>query len=123
MAWVRQDSMSVMKGLDVIAQTNSLLSELLITEAGCDGVYYCVQSGEPDRFTAEEYRKIVRPSDLYVLERANRFSDNNIIHLCGRMPVQMHEVPDEPVFVGLSYVRDSCGDVFRHILSPFLCFI
>ena len=83
MAWVREDGMSVMKGLDIIAQTNALLCELLITEAGCDGVYYCVQSGEYDRFTKEEYRRIVRPSDLYVLERANRFSDNNIIHLCG----------------------------------------
>ena len=83
MEWVRQDPMAVMKGLDIIAQTNSLLSELLITEAGCDGIYYCVQSGEYDRFSEEEYRKIVRPSDLYVLERANRFSENNIIHLCG----------------------------------------
>jgi len=83
MAWVRKDKMSVMKGLDVIAQTNALLCELLIKEAGCDGVYYCVQSGEYDRFTEEEYREIVRPSDLYVLERANRYSENNIIHLCG----------------------------------------
>ena len=83
MEWVKSDKISVMKGLDVIAQSNALLSELLISEAGCDGVYYCVQSGEYDRFTEEEYREIVRPSDLYVLERANRYSENNIIHLCG----------------------------------------
>ena len=50
-----------MQALDVIAQTNALLAELLITEAGCDGVYYCVQGGEYDRFTPEEYRKIITP--------------------------------------------------------------
>ena len=82
-AMVREDKNAVMHALDTIAQTNALLAELLITEAGCDGLYYCVQSGEYDRFTEEEYRTVVRPSDLYVLEHANRFSENNIIHMCG----------------------------------------
>lgn len=83
MKMVREDTNAVMHALDIIGQTNALIAELLIREAGCDGIYYCVQSGEYDRFTQEEYRKIVRPSDLYVLEHANRFSDNNIIHMCG----------------------------------------
>lgn len=82
-AMVREDKNAVMHALDAIAQTNALLAELLITEAGCDGLYYCVQSGEYDRFTEKEYRSVVRPSDLYVLEHANRFSENNIIHMCG----------------------------------------
>ena len=83
MNFIKEDKYSVMKALDVIAQTNALLCELLIKEAGCDGVYYCVQGGEYTRFTEAEYREIIRPSDLYVLERANRYSENNIIHLCG----------------------------------------
>lgn len=83
MAYIREDKNAVMQALDVIAQSNALLSELLITEAGCDGVYYCVQGGEYDRFTPEEYKAIITPSDLYVLEHANRFSDNNIMHMCG----------------------------------------
>ena len=83
MEHVRKDRNAVMRALDAIGQTNALLSELLITEAGCDGIYYCVQNGEYDRFLPEEYRKIVRPSDLYVLEHANRFSENNILHMCG----------------------------------------
>ena len=74
MEHVRSNPNAVMHALDAIAQSNALLAEKLITEAGCDGVYYCVQSGEPNRFKPEEYRKIVRPSDLYVLEHANRFS-------------------------------------------------
>ena len=47
---IREDKNSLMYALDVIAQTNAMLAELLITEAGCDGIYYCVQGGEYDRF-------------------------------------------------------------------------
>jgi len=83
MKHIREDKNAVMHGLDVIAQTNAMLAELLITEAGCDGIYYCVQGGEFDRFSEKEYASIIRPSDLYVLEHANRFSENNILHMCG----------------------------------------
>ena len=31
----------------------------------------------------EEYKEMIAPSDLYVLEHANRFSENNIMHCCG----------------------------------------
>ncbi len=83
MEHIREDKNALMHALDVIGQTNAVLAEQLITEAGCDGIYYCVQGGEFDRFSEEEYASIIRPSDLYVLEHANRFSDNNIIHMCG----------------------------------------
>ena len=83
MEYIHEDRNAVMKALDVIAQSNALLAELLITEAGCDGVYYCVQGGEYTRFTPEEYRATITPSDLYVLEHANRYSDNNMLHMCG----------------------------------------
>ena len=80
---IRENKLAVMHALDVIAQDNALLAELLIREAGCDGVYYCVQGGEEGRFTPEEYREMIAPSDLYVLEHANRFSEYNIMHCCG----------------------------------------
>lgn len=83
MKYLYQDINAVLKGLDAIAQSSALLAELLITEAGCDGIYYCVQGAEKDRFTAKQYEKFVRPSDLYVLEHANRYSDTNVLHMCG----------------------------------------
>jgi hypothetical protein len=83
MKHLREDPDAILYALDVIAQDNALLSELLITEGGCDGIYYCVQGGEMDRFTYDEYRKWITPSDKYVLEHANRFSTNNILHCCG----------------------------------------
>lgn len=83
MKYIREDRNAVMAALDIIAVTNALLAKLLITEAGCDGVYYCVQGGEYSRFTEEEYKSMIAPSDLYVLEHANRYSENNILHMCG----------------------------------------
>lgn len=74
---------AVMFALDVAAQDNALLCEKLLTEAGVDGVYYCLQGGEKDRFTVEEYKRLIAPSDLKVIDRANKFSDMNVLHCCG----------------------------------------
>lgn len=83
MRHLKEDRLAVMHALDVIAQDHALLCELLVQEAGCDGVYFCVQGGEFGRFTPEEYWETVSPSELYVLEHANRVSDYNILHCCG----------------------------------------
>jgi uroporphyrinogen decarboxylase len=83
MKHLREDPEAVKHALDVIAQDNAALAELVITEAKNDGVYYCVQGGELDRMPHQLYRSAITPSDLYVLEQANKFSKYNILHLCG----------------------------------------
>lgn len=80
---VRDHSNDVLAALDSIACSLALLSRRVIQEAGADGIYFCAQSGEKGRFTPEEYHSWISPSDLYVLEHANRYSDSNILHLCG----------------------------------------
>ncbi len=90
MEHLRQDPESVLYALDVIAQSNALLAKLCVTEAGCDGVYYCVQGGEKERFTHEEYRRLITPSDKYVLEQVNQVSNNNILHCCGWAGIANH---------------------------------
>ena len=80
---LKEDPEAVLTALDRIAETQSVLSELLIEEAGIDGIYFPVQGGEWDRFTEEEYKKLIAPSELKVLSRANRVSDYNIMHCCG----------------------------------------
>ncbi len=90
MRHLREDPDAVAFALDVVAQDNALLCEKLITEAGIDGVYYCVQGGEKDRFTPEEYRALITPSDLQVLGHANRFSDCNVLHCCGWAGIPNH---------------------------------
>lgn len=83
MSHLREDPDAILYALDVVAEDNALLTELLLTEAQIDGVYFCVQGGEKNRFTVEEYKQYIAPSDLKVLSRANQFSDLNILHCCG----------------------------------------
>lgn len=96
---LKTNSEPVMAALDRIALTQAELSRRLIEEAGCDGVYYCVQGGEASRFSVDQYHQLVTPSDLYVLEHANRYSDNNIMHMCGwaGTPNQLEIWCDYPV--------------------------
>ena len=83
-AHIREDEEAVRHGLDVIAEDAATLAELVIREGGCEGIYLALQGAEEDRFpSAVDYRRIVMPSDLKVLVNANRYSDNNIAHLCG----------------------------------------
>ncbi|MGN1019606.1 MAG: uroporphyrinogen decarboxylase family protein [Aristaeellaceae bacterium] len=83
MEHLRREPEAIAYALDVIARDCCTLCELLLTDAGIDGVYYCVQGGEKNRFTPEEYRRLITPTDKRVLEYANRFSDANVLHCCG----------------------------------------
>lgn len=83
MRHLKEDPEAVMHALNVIAQDQATLAELIIKEGQCTGIYYCLQGGEVDRFTYEEYRQWITPSDRYVLDHANQITDNNMIHLCG----------------------------------------
>lgn len=90
MRHLREKPEAILYALEVIAEDASLLAEKLITEAGLDGVYYCVQGGEHDRFTAEEYRRLISPSDLRVLTHAQRFARANVLHCCGWAGIPNH---------------------------------
>lgn len=83
MEHLRKDPEAIAYALDVIAQDTCLLSELLLTEGGMDGIYYCVQGGEKNRFTPAYYREHITPTDLQVLRHANQFGDANVLHCCG----------------------------------------
>ena len=67
---------------DVIADDLKLLVQGIIQESGASGIFYSVQNGEENRFTAEEYENWVKPSDKKVLDYANTLSDMNAIHFC-----------------------------------------
>lgn len=90
MSHLKQDPAAIAYALEVVAKDNALLCELLFKEAKVDGIYYCVQGGEKDRFTPAEYRKFITPSDLAVLEHANRFGNLNVLHCCGWAGIPNH---------------------------------
>jgi uroporphyrinogen-III decarboxylase len=83
MKHLQEDPESVMYALDVIAKDQAMLAELVMTEGQCTGIYYCLQGGEVDRFTYDQYRGWVTPSDRAVLDHANQVSNNNMLHFCG----------------------------------------
>ena len=80
---MKADPEAMKYACSVIARDAKALVKGLIEEAGCDGIYYCVQNAETFRFTAEEYRRQVTPSDKEVLDYANTLSAHNILHCCG----------------------------------------
>ncbi len=82
MKMIRENPEAVKYACRVIAEDLKILVKGIVEDAGADGIFYSVQNGEVDRFTAEEYRDWVMPSDLEVLNYANSLSSMNAIHLC-----------------------------------------
>lgn len=82
MAHLSENPQAVTSALDAIAEDTCELIRLLIEEAGCEGVFIPLQGGEVDRFTPEEYEKLISPSENKLFQVANQLSDYNIVHLC-----------------------------------------
>lgn len=83
MSCVWEDPEAVKHACNVIGDDVKHLVKGVLTEAGCDGIFYSVQSAEVNRFAYEEYRNWVMPGDKLVLDYANSLSSLNIIHCCG----------------------------------------
>ena len=82
MRLIREDPEAMKNACAAAAEDQKALVKGVLEEAGVDGIFYSVQNGEKDRFTYEEYRAFVTPSDRAVLDTANALSDMNAIHFC-----------------------------------------
>ncbi len=83
MQHLKEDPQAILYALDVVAQDQMTLCEKLMHEAKIDGIYYCVQGGEKNRFSIEEYRTLITPSDKKVLEYAKQIGAVSVLHCCG----------------------------------------
>jgi uroporphyrinogen decarboxylase len=81
--YFRADADAVAYALEGISEDIADLAELVIKEAGAEGIYLSVQNPGNGEFTYDEYRKYITPSEKFVLARANEASQNNILHCCG----------------------------------------
>lgn len=79
---MRQDPDAVKFALDVLAKDLCYLTELLMTQGQMDGIYFSVNNSHR-LIPLERYAKYITPSELVVLETANRFGDDQILHICG----------------------------------------
>ena len=80
---IRKNPDAVLHACDVIAEDEIRLIDALIHEAGADGIFYSVQNAEKNRFSLEEYKKWVEPSDRKVLDFINSVSECSVLHCCG----------------------------------------
>lgn len=78
-----QDAAALKHVLEVIGQDIASLSRRVIEEAGADGIYLSVQSIQDSRISADDYKAVIAPSELAVLEAANAAGGVNILHICG----------------------------------------
>ena len=82
MQLIREDPEAMKYACGVIAEDVKLLVHGIIKEAGADGIFFSVQNAEENRFTYEEYRQWITPTEKPVLDYANTLSSMNAIHLC-----------------------------------------
>lgn len=71
------------RALGEIAKDISELARRVITEGRADGIYLSVQNIQEDGISKEDYRKYISPSELAVLESANKLTPYNLLHICG----------------------------------------
>ena len=79
---MQQDADAVKYALDVLGEDMCYLAGLVMTEGGMDGIYLSVNNSHR-LIPLARYAKYVAPSELAVLDVANRYGDNQILHICG----------------------------------------
>lgn len=82
MAHLHENEAAVVHALNVIGDDLAYLAKRVIQEGGCDGIYQSVQGAERGRMSAEDYARIVTPSEMKIINAANSVSDYNILHMC-----------------------------------------
>lgn len=103
MAHSKEAPEAVAAGVNVIAEALAECADGYL-EAGADGIYYTAQFGEVGRFSDEQWRQLVCPSDLKVLGvAAGRKDKYNILHICGE--------PEYDFKVHLERFADYPGDI------------
>lgn len=73
---------AIRQAMRVIGEDMAYLAKAVIVEGGCLGIYQSVQGAEKGRMSAEEYARIVRVTEIGILEAANDVSKYNILHMC-----------------------------------------
>ncbi|MEG2207578.1 MAG: hypothetical protein RR065_05685, partial [Clostridia bacterium] len=82
MAHLHEDEGALIHAMSVIGDDMAWLAQQVIAEGGCDGIYQSVQGAERGRMTAEEYARIIAPTEEKILKAANAASPYNILHMC-----------------------------------------
>lgn len=82
-SFFEKDPEAVKKALCVISQGQKVLAEQVIKEGGADGVYYSVSNPDVKKKSDDDYKKYIKPSEIFFMNEAEKLSENNILHICG----------------------------------------
>jgi uroporphyrinogen decarboxylase len=66
-----------------IAKDLDILIDSIYKNTQIDGIYYSVQEIQDERADRAFHEKYVFPTDLHVLNTIKKYSDTNILHICG----------------------------------------
>ena len=82
-AWLlKQDPEAVKAALDKITDVTLELIDRILGAGIADGMYFSVS--QFNRLVDDEtYRKYLMPGEKRIIERANRYAKDNILHICG----------------------------------------
>ncbi|MCY3035748.1 MULTISPECIES: uroporphyrinogen decarboxylase family protein [Aerococcus] len=69
--------------LRVIAEDIRSVIEGVLSETTVDGIYYSTQDLQTDVFTDQDFKNLVKPLDISLLETAEQIKDHHILHICG----------------------------------------
>lgn len=62
-------------------------------ENGADGIFFAGQFSEPERYTDEEFVKLVTEPEMIMLSAAEKAGGKNILHICGEPDYEYHSTP------------------------------
>ena len=79
--YLAEDPIASLAGINALLEDALVLVRRVLTEGGMDGIYFGLH--KDNVFTQEQYEKFIKPSEVAVLQEANRYSDVNIAHVCG----------------------------------------
>lgn len=83
MQLIREHEDVALHMMEIICEDTCAMVEGILKESGTMGMMLPLQGAEHGRFTAEEYARIVTPTESRVVACAQKYSDNNLLHMCG----------------------------------------
>lgn len=83
MALIRNHEEAALHLLEIICEDTCDIVEGILKESGTMGMMLCLQGAEINRFSEEDYKRIVEPTEKRVVECAQALSENNLMHMCG----------------------------------------
>jgi len=83
MELIRNHEDAALHLMEIICEDTCDMVEGILTQSGTMGMMLCLQGAEEGRFTDEEYDRWIRPTEEKVIACAQKYSENNLLHMCG----------------------------------------